>query len=266
MRPPTAARPRLGLVLSGGAVRGAAHVGVLKALDRHGLAPDLIAGTSAGAIIGAAYAAGHPPAAMEAFAHHLDWFSVVGPTLNLRTSLLTTRPMREVLSEEVGLTTFEDLSLPFCAVACDLASGEAVELDRGDLVAAVMASSAVPGLFPPQQVDGRYLVDGGIVANLPVDAARRRGVDVVVAVDLLPMGRGPDRPDRLFEIWQRSLYLMIRANHSDHGTPDCLIVPEIADFSFTDFREVEELVRRGEAAAEAALPEIRRCLAAAGAG
>lgn len=248
----------IGIALSGGAVRGAAHVGVLRVLASAGLDPCCIAGTSVGAVVGAAWAAGHSADELERLFSTLDWGSLVRPTLKLTRSLMDTRRLAKLYSKRLGLTTFEALKTPFAAVACDLTRGERVVFTEGDLVQAVRASSALPGLFPSEQVEGRVLVDGGVVDYLPVEAARALGARTVVAVDLLPIGNRPRRIGNLFEIWYRSVYLMIRANHPSVGEDCIMIRPDVADFSFTDFKEVPELIRRGEEAARVALPEILR--------
>ena len=199
-------KPTIGVALSGGAVRGAAHIGALRALEQAGLRPDRVAGTSIGAIIGAAYAAGRSTHDLERLFSGLDWFSLVRPTIRLKKSLVDNRRMAEFLRDELRLTTFEALAIPFTAVACDLQSGASVRLDRGDLVRSVRASSALPGIFPPEEIDGRMLVDGSVVQNLPVSVVREMGADLVIAVDLLPAGSGARRPDNLLEIWHRSVY------------------------------------------------------------
>jgi NTE family protein len=253
-------RPKIGFALSGGAVRGAAHIGALRVLERADLRPDFIAGTSIGAIIGSAYAAGHSTEELERRFSDLDWFSLVRPTLKLKQSLVDTGRLGKFLSTTLRLTTFEALQIPFAAVTCDLQSGDRVTLTRGDLVQAVRASSALPGIFPPEEIDGRMLVDGGVVQNLPAAAVREMGAEFVIGVDLLPAGGSSRRPDNLFEIWHRSVYLMVRANHPACNDSCHTITPQIAELSFTDFREVPELVRRGEEAAREALPEIVRSL------
>lgn len=173
---------------------------------------------------------------------------------------MDTRRLGRFLRAELGLTTFDALNIPFAAVACDLDSGEPVPLTRGDLVQAIRASNALPGLFPPERIEGRLLVDGGIVENLPVKVARSMGADLVVGVDLLPMGESSRRVGNLFEIWRRSVYLMVRGNHPGDEAGYQIITPRIPDFSFTDFGEVPELVRRGEEAARRALPAILRVI------
>jgi NTE family protein len=253
---------KIGYALGGGAVRGAAHIGALRALEDAGLRPDFIAGTSIGAIIGAAYAAGRTTEDLERRFSDLDWFSLVRPTLKLKHSLLDTRKMLGFVRDKLGLSTFESLRTPFAAVTCDLQSGERVALTRGDLVRALGASSALPGIFPPVEIEGRMLVDGGVVENLPVATVRRMGAGFVIGVDLLPAGGSARRPDNLLEIWHRSVYLMVRANHPACDESCHTITPRITEFSFTDFKEVPDLVRRGEDAARDALPRILRALEA----
>lgn len=180
---PSAPRPRFGLVLSGGAVRGAAHVGVLEVLEEAGLAPDLLVGTSAGAIIGAAYAAGRPTARIAGVARRLDWFSLVGPSLHLKTALLGTRQLEALLRDDLGLTTFEALERPFCAVACDLGSGQAVTLESGDLVRAVMAGPRVLSLAGSPRPAHRERPAGG----------RRAAAGDRRATPLRPAGTPPRR-------------------------------------------------------------------------
>ena len=251
-------KPRIGIALGGGAVRGAAHIGVLRVLEREGIRPDFVAGTSIGAIVGGAYAAGRSTDDLERLFSELDWFSLVRPTFKLKRSLLGTQKLGKLLRDRLGLTTFDALRIPFAAVTCDLHSGECVALTEGDVVPAIQASGALPGIFPPEEIDGRMLADGGIVENLPARVAREMGADLIIAVDLLPAGHGSKRPDSLFEIWHRSVYLMVRANHPECGQACHTITPRIAEFSFTDFEEVRGLVRRGEEAAAESVAAIRR--------
>lgn len=257
---PAADQPCFGLALSGGAVRGAAQIGVLRVLEEAGLTPQRLAGTSVGAIVGAAWAAGRSLDTIADAFRAQDWFSLVGLTLKLKRGLVDTRRLDRALRHELGLATFAELRVPFAAVACDLASGEMVVLRDGDLVDAVLASTAIPGLFPPCELGGRTLVDGGVVDILPVDVVREMGADYVAGVDLLPLAPLAEPPRGLFETWQRSLYLVIRAHRPADDGADLVIAPDIADFSFTDFSEVDELIRRGEEATRLALPALREAL------
>ncbi len=212
-----AGRLRVGLVLGGGGARGAAHIGVLRELERLRIPVDAIAGTSMGAIVGGLYATGMSAEELEALVASMDW-----------AAALTDRSPREYLSFrrkqddrefpmdfEVGvrdggvvipqgviqgqkldlilreltldashISRFDELPIPFRAIATDIATGEAVVLDRGDLAMAIRASMSVPAAFAPVEIDGRVLVDGGIVGNLAIDVVRKMDVDVVIAFDV----------------------------------------------------------------------------------
>jgi len=258
--------PPVGLALSGGVVRGAAHVGVLEVLDREGIEIDLVAGTSAGAILGAGYAAGLAPKDLLAEFERLNWFSIATPTLDLDfRGLLDTKPLERLLRDRFGLTTFDALERPFRAVACDINSGERVVLSEGDVVQAVLASSAMAGLFRPIDLDGRQLVDGGYLDNLPLDVAHEMGAKTILAVDLLADTLSAPVPKNFVEIWQRVLFMMIEANQDRvdaqvaRATPEASVVtirPDLAGLSFSDFDDVRTLYERGRRAAEIALPRI----------
>lgn len=253
-------RPRLGLVLSGGVVRGAAHLGVLDVLHREGLRPDCIVGTSAGALVGALYAAGYAPLDIHAVAKEFRWTSLARPTWRLWESVLDVEPFERFLRNKLHLSTFAALHTPFGAVACDLKSGRSIVLREGDVVEAVLASCAIPALFPAVERDGCQLVDGGIVNDLPVDACKTFGADVVVGVDVLPIGSGGQKASNLIEIFMRARYLTIRANHPPADAFDCLIVPDIEDYSLIDFRQLDALMAAGQAAAKKALPALHAAL------
>jgi NTE family protein len=246
---------RLGLALSGGAVRGAAHVGALMALENAGLRPAAIAGTSIGAMVGALYAAGVSAGDLALTFTTANWNLLLGPRVPTALSLFDARPTERLLRERFGLTTFAALRTPFAAVACDIAAGHEVVLREGDVVAAVRASSAIPGIYPPVAQGEQLLVDGGMVNNLPIDVVRAMGVDKVLAVDLLPPWRALGTPTRMVELWERSLNLLVRGNHPPPGTADVLVQPAIAAFSLSDFGGVDEMIRLGRLATERALAE-----------
>ncbi|MCX6091875.1 MAG: patatin-like phospholipase family protein [Candidatus Bipolaricaulota bacterium] len=191
--------PRIGLALGSGGARGAAHTGILKVLDREGIRPTVVAGSSIGSLIGAAYAAGKPTADMEK-----EWLAV-GVSKVLRgfmptfpsAGLSSGHELRKLLHGLFGDVTIEDLAIPFAAVACDIDTGEPVVLKTGSLVDAVLASTAIPGIFFPVRHGSRILVDGGMVDPVPVSVCRNLGADIVIAVDITarpvpttPSGRG----------------------------------------------------------------------------
>ncbi|MDQ5838347.1 MAG: patatin-like phospholipase family protein, partial [Acidobacteriota bacterium] len=178
-------RPRLGLALSGGAARGIAHVGVLKVLAGAGIRVDCVAGTSAGALVGGALAAGMPLEEIEKIGRSLRWRDLGRATLS-RLGVQSNARLEEYVRARFPVTRFEDLPTPFAAVATDLHTGAAIVMrDAGDLALAIRASCAVPGWYVPvTDAQGRQLVDGGLVANLPSSVARSLGAEVVVAVDV----------------------------------------------------------------------------------
>ncbi|MBN8745116.1 MAG: patatin-like phospholipase family protein [Thiomonas arsenitoxydans] len=181
----SAPRPRLGLALGGGAARGMAHLGVLRALADAGVRIDFIAGCSIGALVGAIAAAGRTDG-LEATFKTFDWrktlsfFDVVFP----RSGLIDGAKVTELVREHLPATQIEALSIPFAAIATDLHSGAEVVLRSGDVIEAVRASIAVPGVFTPVRVHGRVLVDGGLSNPVPVSVVRAMGADQVIAVDL----------------------------------------------------------------------------------
>lgn len=250
-----AAAMKVGLALSGGAVRGAAHVGALMAIENAGLTVGAIAGTSVGALIGAVYAGGIHAGDLAVAFGELGWSSLLGARFPRTLSLFDAAPTERLLRERFGLSTFEALLIPFAAVACDITAGHEVVLRSGDVVEAVRASSALPGIYPPIERGTQLLVDGGMVNNLPVDVVRALGADFVVAVDLLPPWRALGPPESMPELWERSMNLLVRGNHPPPGAADVLVQPSIAAFSLTDFGGVDEMIGLGRVATERALAD-----------
>lgn len=275
---------QIGLALGGGAVRGAAHIGVLSVLEEHGIFPDFIAGTSVGALIGGLYAAGVSAARLRALMGEVNWLQLVTlrlPSVNL-SSLSLSQAGLSVLASVLGIfeldkladwfdqtvgksVTFHELNIPFSAVASDVMTGDAVVLNRGAVAPAVRISCSVPVLFTPVRRNGRLLVDGAISNNLPVAVAREMGAEYVIAVDLLPTSgavifsrKTPDlhEPANIVDIALHSIYAMVRKTQMDVFPPNSLITPMIGHISFTDLGSVERLYAAGRAAATAAIPQI----------
>jgi NTE family protein len=177
-------KPKIGFVLGAGSARGLAHIGVLRALLEAGIKPDLIAGCSVGALVGAAFAAGRLDQ-LEAWALSLDWKRMLRlMDFGLRGGLIKGKRVREVFREQFVECEFAELQVPFAAVATDLHSGQEIWLREGKVSTAIGASIAVPGLFQPVPYEGRYLVDGSVVNPIPVSLCRAMGADIVLAVDL----------------------------------------------------------------------------------
>jgi NTE family protein len=215
--PSATTQPKVGLVLGGGGARGAAHIGVLKELERMRVPIHAIAGTSMGAIVGGLYASGMTPDELEELVNSLDWADAlrdrpsrqnktfrrkqddtdfpipfeVGVTMDgmkLPRGLIQGQKLQLILREKLlpvaGISHFDDLPTPFRAVASDIATGEEYVMSQGDLAVAVRASMSAPGVFAPVEIDGRMLVDGGLVGNVPVHVVRDLGVDIIIAVDV----------------------------------------------------------------------------------
>ncbi len=284
---------RVGLALSGGAALGFAHIGVLKVLEREGIPVCGISGNSMGALVGGIFAAGYRAAEIESIVLQADWewvFSSAVPfgarylperqqaeryVLQLRhRNLLPSLPSGLVPLQNVeflmmGLLSdiehntgydFDSLVIPYRAVAVDLVTGRKQVLKRGRLAQAIRASIAIPGVFAPELLDGMELVDGGIQQYLPVDPLRDFEPDLIIAV--LTMRHSPETGISLIDIASRSMDLIgVEDLARQKEMADVLIEPDVEPFKHSDFARARGLIAAGEAAAEAALPEIRAKLA-----
>jgi NTE family protein len=290
------AHPRIGLVLSGGGARGAAHVGVLKVLEELRIPISAIAGTSMGALVGGTYASGLSPEEMERRLTTADWdflfvdeppredwpirrkeqgmrptwdfsLGVNSKGVQLPKGALAGQKVELFFADLVkgadGVRNFNDLPIPFRAVATDLEDGSMKVFDSGPLPEVMRASMSVPGLFAPVEIDNRLYVDGGLVRNLPIDVARKMGVDLVIAVNL---GSGYLPRDQLGSVVgvlgqmiailteqnvQRSLKELRKGR-------DILIVPDLGDITSGNFDRAADAIKTGEVAARAAAPQLRR--------
>ena len=251
-------RRRVGLVLSGGAVRGAAHLGVLQVLDEAGIRPDLVVGVSAGAVVGGLYCAGLSPAALQQTARELNW-NHLARLVRPRLGLFDISRLEQAIDDMTGGLTFEGLKIPFAAVAVDIICGKLVIFRQGPLARAIHASCAIPGLFNPVEDGDRLLIDGGALNNLPVAIARDMGADYVIAVDLLPLPTTPaDWPKNILEMWSLSVYTLMRRTRSWEGQlADVHIQPDIAHISFIDFSRTDLLAQKGREAALSHLARIK---------
>jgi len=285
----SAARPKIGLVLSGGGARGFAHIGVLKVLQELRVPVDVIAATSIGSIVGGSYAAGYSPQQLEQVARATDWaslFTTRAPRPDLAWQLKEddyknlftlefgikegglTLPRGAVGAHELGLTLralggvvkdINDLSklpIPFAAMATDLASGKLVVLQKGvSLSTAMRASMSVPGAFAPIDYEGRPLVDGALVRNLPVDIARQMGAELIIAVNVGTPLLEREKLTDVLAVGQQMINILTEQNVqrslSELTPRDILITPDLASFSAGDFAKGEAIVRAGEMAARA---------------
>ncbi|MBI3395352.1 MAG: patatin-like phospholipase family protein [Spirochaetia bacterium] len=265
--PVTIGAPVVGLALGSGAARGWAHIGVIHALEESGIPIHVVAGTSAGAAIGAFYAAGALERLWTFAQSHKsfrDTFAYLDFSLSRRGLVEGARFVR-YLQENLPVRRFEDLKIPFGAVATNLVDLSEIHLTSGALLPAVRASVAVPGFFTPEEQGKLQLVDGGLVNPVPVSLARRLGADIVIAVDLnTDVTRGAPAPAQGFtEILARSLRAMsnkIRVANRKEYPADITIEPVVESIRFMDYHKTEEVIEMGHTAALAMIPEIKECL------
>jgi NTE family protein len=291
-----ARRPKIGFALGAGSARGWAHIGVLRALTESGITPDLIAGCSVGAFVGAAFAAGRLDQ-VEAFALGIDRRRMLGlADFGLRGGLIKGERINEVFREQFVESEFSDLPIPLAAVATDLHSGQEVWLREGKVSAAVAASIAVPGLFRPVRHEDRYLVDGSVVNPIPVSLCRAMGADIVLAVDLgsdlvgryvrdndrlTPTGSFMSRvfprynptsdrhaepevaPPSLIETLVGSINIMqlrIARSRLAGEPPDVLLTPRLGHLGLLDYHRAEVAIAEGRDEVTRMLPAIRNAI------
>lgn len=253
-------KPVIGLVLGGGAAKGFAHIGVIKALEAQGIVPDLVIGTSAGALVGALYAAGKSGFELQALAIPLNEFQVSDWVLPDR-GMIKGDALAKFINTAVGNRPLEKLPKKLGVVATDLASGEPVVFRSGDTGTAVRASSSVPGVFQPVSIRGHEYVDGGLSSPVPVRLAREMGATFVIAVDI------SDKPasgklKSTFDILMQSVTIMGQsiARH-ELALADVVIRPDVTQLGVTDFTTRHSAVLEGEKAAAQQMPALKAKLA-----
>jgi len=257
-----AERKKIGIALSGGAARGFAHLGVLKVLAEHGIPIDCIAGTSAGSFAGAAYASGLSVEEIIEMSRKISWLRMSGFSYSPK-GLLSNAAMGAFVNQHFPHRNFEDLPIPFAAVACDLETGKEVLLkDTGDLAAAIRASCAIPGVFVPVEIEGRRLIDGGVVSNVPTKAVKKLGAEIVIAVDVLASGATYwGTPSTLLGIFFQSAMMLLRAaSKAHHYRADVVIIPELAHLRPDEIGKMDEFIKAGEAAALEKIDEIKKLI------
>ncbi len=255
-----AVRPKIALVLGGGAARGFAHVGVIRALEQEKIPIDMIVGTSVGSLIGAIYASDMNSFDLEwtAFSLQKDDIFDFG-LLSAITGMGAVKGDRleEFVKSKVPAANIESLKLPFAAVATDLNRGTEVVIDHGSVAKAVRASSAIPGVFQPVDYQGKLLVDGGVVDNIPISVARQKGADIVIAVDISENVINFNVTN-LVDVVLQSVNIMFNENvkHKEKDA-DVLITPAVGDVAMLDFTQKKRCMQAGIDAAQKAMPEIK---------
>lgn len=293
----TLGRPRIGLVLSGGGALGAAHVGVLKVLEEQGVPIDMIAGTSMGAIVGGLYAAGYSANELDRLLEEIDWVDVfqdrperelrpfrrkaedLDSLIDLRIGLQDGEPafpegvlqgqklfliLRSLTKRVRTIKNFDRLPIPFRAVAADLETGDARILGDGDLATAMRASMSVPGIFPPVEIDGEALIDGGVAMNLPIQVARDMGAEIVIVSVLRSDAKTRAELNSAVAILNQVVTILIQKNETEQlsrvdPARSVIITSRLGDLTSADFPRIAEMVPAGETGAreqEAALRDL----------
>ena len=262
-RPPERRTPRLGLALGGGAARGFAHVGVIQVLEEAGLAPQLVAGTSAGSLVAALYASGRTPQELRRIADTMEEAEITDwmlPILN--RGALRGEALARYVNTQVGGKPIEQMKIPLGIVATDLRTGEAVTFRRGNTGSAVRASSAVPAVFQPVRIGEHEYVDGGLVAPVPVRQAREMGANFVVAVDISSDPEGNPAGDT-FQILLQTFAIMGKSiNQLALKDADMVVRPPLSGVKSADFSARRRSIEAGRVAMLAALPQLKARLAA----
>jgi len=260
---------KVGLALSSGFARGLAHIGVLGVLEKEGIPIDMIAGTSAGALIGALYAQGKDVSQIRHLAISLasKRFGLFADLALPKTGLVRGKKINQVLRSAIGDTTFRDLRIPFACVATDIDTGEEVVINQGSVMEGVRASGSIPVVLAVAKWEGRYLVDGALVNPVPVRVVKEMGADFIIAVNAIPnMSKKlepADREPNIFKVIMQTIHISgYQAVRSSLMGADVVIEPQLVDVGFGAFHRAEECILRGEMTAQEAIPEIRRRLEA----
>jgi NTE family protein len=256
---------KVALALGGGAARGFAHIGVIKALEAQGIVPEIVVGTSAGSVVGALYASGYSGFALQKIALDMDEATISDwalPLFGKSPGVLKGEALQAYVNKAVHGATIEKLKIPFGAVATDLKSGQPILFRRGNTGMAVRASSAVPSVFQPVSIGGHTYVDGGLVAPVPVRFAREMGADFIIAVNISSATEGQATASSLDVLMQTFSIMGQRLNHFELKDADVVITPALGTMGSSDFNGRNLAILAGEQAAAALMPQIKAKLKA----
>ncbi|MDB5770291.1 MAG: patatin-like phospholipase family protein [Burkholderia sp.] len=267
--PPVAVQPKpprvikVGLALGGGAARGFAHIGVIKALEAQGIVPDIVVGTSAGSLVGALYAAGNNGFALHKLALEMDEAAISDwsvPFFAKATGVLKGEALQNYVNRTINHLQLEKMKIPFGAVATDLNTGAPMLFQRGNAGLAVRASSAVPSVFQPVSIGNRLYVDGGLVSPVPVRFARQMGADFVIAVNISAQPESQPSSSSVDVVLQTFAIMGQSINNFELKDADVVIQPKLGSMKGNDFPGRNVAILAGEQAAVAAMPDIRQKL------
>jgi len=266
-RLPRSKKGKIGLALGGGAARGLAHIGVLEVLEKEGIPIDMIAGTSAGAAIGALYAQGKHASQIKDLALNMGWKQLVSLVdLALpRSGFTEGMRIKNLLKSIIGDIEFSDLRIPLACVTTDIRSGEEVVISQGSVLEGVRASISIPVIFTAVKWQDRYLVDGGLINPVPVSTVREMGADFIIAVNVIPdIGDRTQRPQEfkapgIFHVMLQSIYIATYSLvRSSLEGADIVIEPQVTHIGYGDFHRVRDCISQGELAAQKLIPKIKK--------
>ena len=263
--PPAPKKIKIGLALGGGAARGFAHIGVIKALEAQGIYPDIVVGTSAGSVVGAMYAAGSSGFDLQKTAMDMDEATISDwalPLFGKSSGVLKGEALQSYVNKAVKNVPMEKLKIRFGAVATDMKSGQPILFQRGNTGQAVRASSSVPSVFQPVVIGGHSYVDGGLVAPVPVRFAKEMGADFVIAVNISTQTDAQASVSSVEVLLQTFAIMGQRLNHHELKDADIVIQPALGKMGGGDFAGRNLAILAGEQAAAAVMPQIKARLKA----
>ncbi len=245
----------IGLALSGGAVLGAAHIGVLKALDELDFDIACVSGTSIGALVASLTAFGVGWEEIAEISSSLNWLDISEISLS-KNGILSNNNLGNLIKEHIDESVFEEAQIPLAVIATDIVNGEKVILEEGSVAKAVMASACIPGVFNPVEINGRLLVDGGIVENVPISPLKKMGAEWIIGVDLHGK-QSSSKPENIIEVLMRSHDLTIRiAAKTQTQKADTMIEPDISGFNRINVEQTDDLIEKGYSAAITKLRDV----------
>lgn len=235
---------KIALALGGGSVLGGVHVGVLKALEEYDVEIKSISGTSAGGIVASLYAFGKSPKEIEQIVLNFEWKNLVTLTLS-KYAILSNQKIGEMIKENIGDVNIEDAKIMLSMIATDITNGQKVILDKGSTADAVMATTCVPGIFIPVELNGRLLVDGGIIENVPLSCLRDKDVDFIIGVDLI-CDNSHKKPENIIEVLYNSFNFLVKINKNIQlKEANILIKPDLLNYNAIDLAQMKELINIG---------------------
>ena len=256
---------KIGLALGGGGALGYAHIGVLEVLKEHGINVDMVAGTSMGAIIGAAWACGLSTDHMRGIATKIKTHNLLDINMQLKGGLLGGTSALKLIQNAVNVENFEDLKMPFSCTASDLLSGEQVVLNKGNLIQALRASMSIPGLFNPVDYEDRYLIDGGMLGNVPSQVVKDMGADFVIAIDIMGDYKLTSKPKLVPMVLLHTVFMQgscITQKSINKNNTDVLVNMNLGYMKMLEFTKENAIrwIYHARRETEKAIPQIKKKL------